>query len=131
MDNRNVFVAIALSMSVLLFWGAFFDTPKQQKNVVSQKQERNLNSTTNQITPDINQFKTKTTLSRKDAITQNDRVIIKNDNVEGSISLKGAVIDDLSFIKYKNQSVFMVLIYPMVEQESQINTLTNKISYKK
>ena len=27
MDNKNVFVAIALSMSVLLFWGAFFDTP--------------------------------------------------------------------------------------------------------
>ena len=103
MDNRNVFVAIALSMSVLLFWGAFFDTPKQQKNVVSQKQERNLNSSTNQITPDINQFKTETTLSRKDAITQNDRVIIKNDNVEGSISLKGAVIDDLSFIKYKKE----------------------------
>ena len=23
MDNKNVFVAIALSMSVLLFWGAF------------------------------------------------------------------------------------------------------------
>ena len=103
MDNRNVFVAIALSMSVLLFWGAFFDTPKQQRNVVSQKQERNLNSSTNQITPDINQFKNETTLSRKDAITQNDRVIIKNDNVEGSISLKGAVIDDLSFIKYKKE----------------------------
>ena len=103
MDNRNVFVAIALSMSVLLFWGAFFDTPKQQRNVVSQKQERNLNSSTNQITPDINQFKTETSLSRKDAITQNDRVIIKNDNVEGSISLKGAVIDDLSFIKYKKE----------------------------
>ena len=103
MDNRNVFVAIALSMSVLLFWGAFFDAPKQQRNVVSQKQERSLNSSTNQITPDINQFKTETTLSRKDAITQNDRVIIKNDNVEGSISLKGAVIDDLSFIKYKKE----------------------------
>ena len=29
MDNKNVFVAIALSMSVLLFWGAFFETPRQ------------------------------------------------------------------------------------------------------
>ena len=29
MDNKNVFVAIALSMSVLLFWGAFFETPKK------------------------------------------------------------------------------------------------------
>ena len=28
MDNRNVFVAIALSLAVLLFWGAFFETPK-------------------------------------------------------------------------------------------------------
>ena len=31
MDNRNVFVAIALSMAVLLFWGAFFETPRQVK----------------------------------------------------------------------------------------------------
>ena len=29
MDNKNVFVAIALSMSVLLFWGAFFESPKK------------------------------------------------------------------------------------------------------
>ena len=29
MDNKNVFVAIALSMSVLLFWGAFL---KRLKN---------------------------------------------------------------------------------------------------
>ena len=28
MDNKNVFVAIALSMSVLLFWGAF-ETPRK------------------------------------------------------------------------------------------------------
>ena len=43
MDNKNVFVAIALSMSVLLFWGAFFETPKNlliQKAIkVEQKSE--------------------------------------------------------------------------------------------
>ena len=32
MDNKNVFVAIALSMSVLLFWGAFFETPKKDNS---------------------------------------------------------------------------------------------------
>ena len=32
MDNKNVFVAIALSMSVLLFWGAFFETPKKDRS---------------------------------------------------------------------------------------------------
>ena len=44
MDNKNVFVAIALSMSVLLFWGAFFETPRKptdQKNnrIVEKKVE--------------------------------------------------------------------------------------------
>ena len=38
MDNKNVFIAVALSMSVLLFWSAFVDPPKpiekqNQKNV--------------------------------------------------------------------------------------------------
>ena len=52
--DRNVFVAIALSMSVLLFWGAFFETPKknseQQTNQkVEQKSEQG------SISPSINQ----------------------------------------------------------------------------
>ena len=46
MDNKNVFVAIALSMSVLLFWGAFFETPRKpidkQNN---QNVEKKLNKT--------------------------------------------------------------------------------------
>ena len=46
MDNRNVFVAIALSMAVLLFWGAFFETPRQVK------EDQNVNS--GQITKNNN-----------------------------------------------------------------------------
>ena len=42
MDNRNVFVAIALSMSVLLFWGAFFETPKSKIENTLTNQEQNL-----------------------------------------------------------------------------------------
>ena len=44
MDNKNVFVAIALSMAVLLFWGAFFETPRQVKenqNVIMVKSQKN------------------------------------------------------------------------------------------
>ena len=40
-------------------------------------------------------------ISRKDALTENDRVIIENKKVKGSISLKGAIFDDLSFKNYK------------------------------
>ena len=42
MDNKNVFIAIALSMSVLLFWAAFFETPKPiNKNSTQQEQKKN------------------------------------------------------------------------------------------
>ena len=33
MDNKNVFIAIALSMSVLLFWAAFFESPKPTNKI--------------------------------------------------------------------------------------------------
>mgnify|MGYP001303208541 CR=1 FL=1 len=36
MDNRNVFIAIALSMSVLLFWAAFFETPRMIASKVNE-----------------------------------------------------------------------------------------------
>ena len=44
--DRNVFVAIALSMSVLLFWGAFFETPKktaqQQTNQKVEQKDKTI-----------------------------------------------------------------------------------------
>ena len=53
MDNKNVFVAIALSMSVLLFWGAFFETPRQDKKPITS-QEQNLKlKVENEITSNI------------------------------------------------------------------------------
>ena len=39
MDNKNVFIAIALSMSVLLFWTAFFETPKTVNNKINQQEK--------------------------------------------------------------------------------------------
>ena len=40
MDNKNVFIAIALSMSVLLFWAAFFESPRPANNNTIQKQKK-------------------------------------------------------------------------------------------
>ena len=103
MDNRNVFVAIALSMSVLLFWGAFFDTPPPTvtKKVQSSIGKEDNSLSQNQITPNINQEKIVTEVSRKDSLVKDDRVIIDNENISGSISLKGAIFDDISFKNYK------------------------------
>ncbi len=103
MDNRNVFVAIALSMSVLLFWGAFFDTPPPTvtKKVQSSIGKEDNSLSQNQITPNINQEKIVTEVSRKDSLVKVDRVIIDNENISGSVSLKGAIFDDISFKNYK------------------------------
>ena len=102
MDNRNVFVAIALSMSVLLFWGAFFETPKkliEQKNgqKVEQKSEQS------SITPTIDQPTVIKNISREDSLSKSKRVKIENSSIIGSINLKGAQIDDISFKNHKQE----------------------------
>ena len=100
--DRNVFVAIALSMSVLLFWGAFFETPKK-----SSEQQANQNverkSEENSIAPTISQPQIIKKITRDESINTSKRVKIENNSVIGSINLKGALIDDISFKKHKQK----------------------------
>ena len=103
MDNKNVFVAIALSMSVLLFWGAFVDTPKPKSQNQINKNIDTKDLAKNEITPNINPEKLITKVSRKDALVKDDRILIENKKIQGSISLKGAIFDDLSFKNYKKK----------------------------
>ena len=100
MDNKNVFIAIALSMSVLLFWGALFETPKPIDKSTQQKdgQKKIL---PNNITPSIGQTIELKTASREDSINKSERIKIENNNIIGSVSLKGALIDDISFKNHK------------------------------
>ena len=107
MDNKNVFVAIALSMSVLLFWGAFFETPKNQieqktNNQIQEKTENSITPSTNQA-PTINQLTVEKKVSRDESINNSDRIRIENENIIGSISLEGGLIDDISFKNHKQK----------------------------
>ena len=100
--DRNVFVAIALSMSVLLFWGAFFETPKKNsEQQTGQKVEQK--SEQNPITPTINQPQIIKKLTREESINSSKRIKIENDSIVGSVNLKGALIDDISFKKHKQK----------------------------
>ena len=98
MDNKNVFIAIALSMSVLLFWAAFFESPKPANNNTPQQQKK---TNENIITPNINESLKVDTISREDSIKSSERIKIENDSIIGSMSLEGGLIDDISFKKYK------------------------------
>ena len=106
MDNRNVFVAIALSMSVLLFWGAFFETPKNnienQANKQIEKKDNSIQPSANQA-PEINQLNIEKKISRNESIKKSDRIKIENNNIIGSISLEGGLIDDISFKNHKQK----------------------------
>ena len=108
MDNKNVFVAIALSMSVLLFWGAFFETPKEENQnlesntQIQQKTENSITPSANQ-SPSINQLNVEKKISREESVSKSNRIKIENDNIVGSISLEGGLIDDISFKKHKQK----------------------------
>ena len=107
MDNKNVFVAIALSMSVLLFWGAFFETPKNQieqktNNQIQEKTENSITPCANQA-PSLNQLTVEKKISRDESINNSDRIRIENENIIGSISLEGGLIDDISFKNHKQK----------------------------
>jgi len=99
MDNKNVFIAIALSMSVLLFWAAFFESPKPSNNNNTTQQQKKTNE--NVITPSINESLKIDSISRKDSIKSSERIKIENDSIIGSMSLEGGLIDDVSFKKHK------------------------------
>ena len=99
MDNKNVFIAIALSMSVLLFWAAFFETPKPINNNSTQQEQKKNNE--NIITPNINESPKANKISRADSIKNSSRIKIENESIVGSMSLEGGLIDDISFKKHK------------------------------
>ena len=97
MESKNVIAAISLSAAVIILYSLFFaptqgDLKKQQieKDVVQKSSD----------TPSLDKNENFVKLSRKDALLENDRVQFENENVIGSISLKGATIDDLTFKEY-------------------------------
>jgi len=53
------------------------------------------------ITPSINETKIPKSISRNDSIDSVQRIKINNEKIEGSISLKGGIIDDVSFKNHK------------------------------
>ncbi len=97
MDTKNVVAAISLSAAVIVLYSLFFvpePTPKTENLSEKNKVEQNSD------TPSLDQKETIIKISRNEAIKQNDRVSFENDHIQGSLSLKGAIIDDLTFKQY-------------------------------
>jgi len=98
MDSKNTIAAIALSSAVIVLWALFFVPEKSttdQSLVEKEKIEQGTDA------PSLEQKEAKIEISRDDALRQSERIQFENDNIIGSISLKGASIDDLTFKNYK------------------------------
>ncbi len=96
MDTKNVIAAISLSAAVIILYSLFFAPPPITKEQLAEKNKTEQNIDT----PSLDQKENVTEISREEALDQSERIQFENQSVVGSISLKGAVIDDLTFKEY-------------------------------
>jgi YidC/Oxa1 family membrane protein insertase len=112
MDTKNVVAAISLSAAVIVLYSLFFaPEPVPRSENLSEKDKIEKNSDA----PSLEQTENLVKISRDEAVVQNERVSFENNSVKGSISLKGAIIDDLTFKQYNtelNSNENIVLLNP-------------------
>jgi YidC/Oxa1 family membrane protein insertase len=105
-ENRNLFIAVALSALFMLGWWKFIAEPQtklQQQRAVAAQQAKKpaAPSTTIAAPPPSTTPSAPTHLPRKVALMQGGtRIAINTPTVNGSLLLKGARFDDLSLKNY-------------------------------
>tara|TARA_B100001175_G_scaffold284159_1_gene264392 strand:+ start:144 stop:1835 length:1692 start_codon:yes stop_codon:yes gene_type:complete len=102
MDSKNVIAAISLSAAVIILYSLFF-APSQEEikqKQIKQEKFKQEKVVQNSDTPSLDKNENQEKISRKEALNKSDRVKFENNSIVGSISLKGATIDDLIFKEY-------------------------------
>ena len=117
-DNRNTILAVILSGFVLIAWKYFYNVPQMERQRAQTQTQTELakpspQATPGSTTPQAGSTPSATTpanqpgaaqpvVSRNEAIAGTPRVKIETPRLSGSISLKGARIDDLSLEKFRD-----------------------------
>jgi YidC/Oxa1 family membrane protein insertase len=114
-DNRNTIVAIILSGLVLVAWQYFYNVPQMERQR-AQNQMQAEPTKPSQPAPSASPSTppqagnppsaapaaaNAPVVNRDDAIASTPRIKIETPSLEGSISLKGARVDDLSLVKFR------------------------------
>ena len=97
MESKNVIAAIALSSAVIVLYSLFF---VPEKPIINENLAEKNKIEENDDAPSLEKKETFIQISREDALKQNERVQFENEKIIGSISLRGAAIDDLTFKDY-------------------------------
>jgi len=120
LENRNTIFAVILSGLVLIAWQYFYNIPQMEKQRAAQQTQAELQKKAAPQTADNKPAAPAGTpqagnasappaapaaggpvVDRNTAIAASPRVKIETPTLIGSISLKGARIDDLSLVKYR------------------------------
>ena len=86
----NLILAVLISSVILILWQTPAKIDKTEEAIQKQKVSA------------VEEEKA-TFLSREEALKNSDRVIIKNEKLQGSVSLKGLRFDDILLAKYRNE----------------------------
>src|ERR1700676_121116 len=92
-DNRNTILAVILSGLVLIAWQYFYNVPQMEKQRAQQAQS--------ELAKPAPQPGSTTTPAATPQTAAAPRIKIDTPRVTGSISLKGARIDDLSLVQFR------------------------------
>ena len=98
MEFRNVLLAIVLSTLVLIVWATFFESPINEQQITENQITKNEDLSSPSI--DEKEDEVKNEITRNDVIGNTKRIKVENENIKGSISLQGAIIDDIIFKNY-------------------------------
>lgn len=103
MENKNVIIAVILSTAILIGWSMYFENPDeaQRKRLEIQGKTETQTNIQKPETPQTGKAIPTKAISRSDALKESDRVFIENSNLSGSISLRGALIDDIILKNYR------------------------------
>ncbi|HEX2135726.1 MAG TPA: membrane protein insertase YidC [Microvirga sp.] len=114
-DNKNLLLAIVLSLAVLLGWQYFFAAPQieRQRQIAQQTQPANPNASTPPASPSqaggpatpvpgtAPAQAAQTVEPRDQALQRSPRVAIDTPAIAGSINLRGGRIDDVSLKNFR------------------------------
>ena len=103
MENKNVLLAVILSTAILIGWSFYFENPEeaQRKRAEIQGKTETQTSAQKPEAPQSSKINPAKSISRNEALKESDRVLIENKNLSGSISLRGALIDDIILKNYR------------------------------
>ena len=108
MDTRNIILATALSIGILLVWSVYFAPPPVLNEPITS--ELSESSDSNEIDSDlglgsldesIDIIEENEILSLEDSISDSDRIEINTPGISGSIRLNGLIIDDVTLKFYR------------------------------